>query len=215
MISVNAQQAYESVAQLDKNNSGSCVSMKVTVNAKDAQKVMENLLKAEGLSKGKSSGKKIAYETPILFSAISQQYINLFVSFDEVSKDKNAPVTAVSVFVRKGIDAPFETANSDSGLIANVKGFLEKKYSAALYDFDIALKKEAKRKEIEQTQKTLESLRKQMDGRVKDISNYEKDIEKAKANIEKAKSDTASARLSLENQQRVLIRQQEELNLVK
>jgi hypothetical protein len=215
MLTINAQQAYESTAQLDKTTSGPCVSTKVKVNAKDAQKIMETLFKAEGLSKGKSSGRKIAYEAPILFSTISPDYICLFVSFDEISKDKNAPVTTVNCFVKKGAEAPFETSYSDPRLIVNIKNFLDRKYNAALYVFDIAVKTELKQKEIEQTKKELENLYKRIESRTKDILNYEKDIEKAKVNIEKAKSDIETAKTLIENQQQVLIRQQEELTLIK
>jgi hypothetical protein len=215
MLTVNAQQAYESTAQLDRNTSGPCVSIQVKVNAKDAQKIMELLFKTEGLSKGKSSGKKIAYEAPILFSTISQKYICLFVSFDETSKDKNAPSTTVNFFVKKGPEAPFETSHSDPKLIVNIKNFLDQRYNAAVYAFDIAVKTELKQKELEQTEKELENLQKRVDSRTKDIANYEKDIEKAKANIEKAKSDIETAKTSIENQKAVLARQQEELSLIK
>ncbi|GHV57884.1 hypothetical protein FACS1894182_07970 [Bacteroidia bacterium] len=212
---VNAQQAYENTAQLDKKSSGSCVSIKVKLTAKDAQKVMENLFKSEGLKGGKSSGGKIAYEAPIMFSTISPGYINLFVSFDEASKDKNAPVTIVNFFVKKGADAPYENSRSDSEVIANVKNFLDQKYSSAVYDYDIAMKIEAKKKEIEQAKKDLDNLQKQIDNRTKDIAGYEKDIEKAKANIEKAKNDIENTNNSIENQKQVLTRKQEELTQIK
>jgi len=215
MSLVSAQQAYENNAQLDKQTSGTAVSIKVDVGAKDAQKIMEDLLKAEGLKGGKSSGKKIAYEAPILFSTLSQDYITLFVSFDETSKSKNTQETTVNLFVRKGANAPFETSQTDSDLIANMKNFLEQKYIAAVYNFDVAVKIDAKKKEIEQTKKELDNLQKQINNRTKDITGYERDIEKAKTNIEKAKTDIENAKNAIENQKQVLIRQQEELTQIK
>jgi len=215
ILVVNAQQAYEGSALLDKKTSGPCVSIQVRVNAKNAQTIMGNLLKAEGLKGGKSSGQKIAYETPILFSTISQNYINMFVSFDETSKDKNAPITTVNMLVRKGIEAPFETSRTDSVLIGNIISFLEQKYTSAVYSYNVAVKIDVKKKEIEATKKGLDNLQKQIDSRTKDIASYEKDIEKANANIEKAKSDIENAKSSIENQKQVLARQQEELTQIK
>lgn len=207
ILMANAQEAYENSAQLDKNTAGVCVSIKVEMGVKDAQKVMESLLKNEGLKGGKSSNQKIAYETLILFSTLSPQHINLFVSFEETGKEKNASAI-VNLFVKKGKDAPFETSTTDPDLVANVKKFLEQNYVTALYDYDIAMKIEAKKKEIEQTQKGLDNLQKQIDNRTKDI-------EKAKATIEKAETDIENAKNSIENQKQVLARQQEELSKIK
>ena len=215
MGAVNAQEAYETSTQLDKNASAPCVSMKVKLNVKDAQSVMDNLLKAEGLRGGKSSSKKIAYETPILFATISSNLINMYVSFDETSKDKSAPVTTVNLFIKKGAEAPFENSQTDAELIANVKNFLEQKYNTAIYNFEVTMKIEAKKKEIEQTKKELDNLQKLIDNRTKNIAGYEKDIEKAKANIEKANTDIENAKNSIENQKQVLTRQEEELNQIK
>jgi len=212
---VNAQEAYENSTQLDKIASAPCMSIKVQLNAKDAQTIMENLLKAGSLKGGKSSTRRIAYETPVLYSPISSSQISLFVTFDETSKDKNATVTTVNLFVRKGADGPFESSNTDADLIANVKNFLEQNYCTAIYDFGVALQIEAKRKEIEQTKKTLENLNKQINSRTKDITGYEKDIEKANSNIEKAKIDIENAKNSIEIQKQTLTKQEEELARIK
>jgi hypothetical protein len=215
MLVLNAQQSYETTARLDKKISGSCVSIKVKANVKDAQKIMEDLFKQEGLKGGKSSGKKIAYETPIMFSAISPNYINLFVSFEETSKDKVNPLTTVNVFVSKGAEAVFESTGTDPNLIVNIKNFLDKKYDIAVYNNDVAMKVEEKTQEIEKTNKELVNLQKQIESRTKDISSYEKDIEKAKSNIEKAKSDVETAKKSVENQKQILSKQNEELRQLK
>jgi hypothetical protein len=215
MLVLNAQQSYEATAKLDKKISGSCVSIKVKANVKNAQKIMEDILKQEGLKGGKSSGKKIAYETPIMFNAISPNYINLFVTFEETSKDNVNPITTVNVFVSKGAEAAFESAGTDPNLIVNVKNFLDQKYATAVYNNDIAMKIEEKTKEIEKTNKELVSLQKHIENRTKDISSYEKDIEKAKLNIEKAKSDIETDKKSIETQNQVLSRQNEELRQLK
>ena len=214
MSVVNAQEAFETSAQLDKNASAPCISIKVQLNAKDAQTVMDNLLKGS-LKGGKSSTKRIAYETPVLYSPISSTQICLFVTFDETSKEKNSPVTTVNMFISKGAKEAFESSNTDAGLIANVKKFLEQNYRAAIYDFGVSLQIEAKRKEIEQTKKTIDNLQKQINNRTKDIANYEKDIEKANANIEKAKTDIENTKNAIEIQNQVMVKQEEELRQIK
>ena len=212
---VNAQQAEESTATWDKYYGVPCVAIKVAVNAKDAQILMENLLKSEGLRGGKSSTKKIAYERAVLFSPISSSHINIYISFDDISKDKNTPATMVNMFVRKGTDAPFETSQTDAALIANVKKFLNQKYNPIIVEFVLVLKLEAKRKEIEQTKQEIENLQKLMDTRARTIAFYEKEIEKAKANIDKANIDIENALILIENQKQVLARQEEELTQIK
>ena len=128
VFAANAQQkSYENVTKLDKEMSGNCVSIDVVASLKDAQNVMEKLLKSNRLD-GKSSGKKLTYEK-IVFPEISTDYINMFVTFEPKSKSKTNPVTKVNVFVQKGISTTFESSNTDGNLILNLRNFLDTKYS--------------------------------------------------------------------------------------
>ena len=100
VFAANAQQkSYENVTKLDKEMSGNCVSIDVVASLKDAQNVMEKLLKSNRLD-GKSSGKKLTYEK-IVFPEISTDYINMFVTFEPKSKSKTNPVTKASTKIGK------------------------------------------------------------------------------------------------------------------
>jgi valyl-tRNA synthetase len=228
IVYLNAQ-AYEGTANLDKKTSGSCVSMKVSTDVKTAIKIMENLLKKENLKGGKTKGSAILFSEPTMYAAVSQNYINMFFSFDAISKDKNAPTTTVNMFVSKGADAPFESAGTDATLIANMKAFLDTKFSAEIYNNDVAMRQAEKQKEIEKASKDLDNLQKDVDKRTKDITSYENDIKKAqdnitkankeietaKNNIEKAKHDIVNGKQSVENQKKVVEKLQNELKQIK
>ncbi|MDR0798484.1 MAG: hypothetical protein LBN18_01805 [Dysgonamonadaceae bacterium] len=208
MLVVNAQQAFENKAKLDKTTTGACVSIKVPANVKDAQKVMETVLKNENLKGGKSSSKKIAYETPLLFSTISPNYIILYVTFEETSKDKKTPVTTVNLFVKKGPDAALENSSSDAALIANERTFLDQKYYPAVLENNTVLKTADKKKEIEKSKKEIEKLQKQVDSK-------KKETEKAKANISKSEKEIENTTKSIEDKQQGLNKLQEELKQIK
>ena len=185
VFAANAQQkSYENVTKLDKEMSGNCVSIDVVASLKDAQNVMEKLLKSNRLD-GKSSGKKLTYEK-IVFPEISTDYINMFVTFEPKSKSKTNPVAKVNVFVQKGISTTFESSNTDGNLILNLRNFLDTKYSQAIHDNDVTLKIASQTK------------------RTKDISTYEKNIEKAKNDIEKLKKDIEDQKQLIEKQNAAL-----------
>ena len=184
VFAANAQQkSYENVTKLDKEMSGNCVSIDVVASLKDAQNVMEKLLKSNRLD-GKSSGKKLTYEK-IVFPEISTDYINMFVTFEPKSKSKTNPVTKVNVFVQKGISTTFESSNTDGNLILNLRNFLDTKYSQAIHDNDVALKIASQTKDIKKTQN-------------------EKNIEKAKNDIEKLKKDIENQKQLIEKQNAAL-----------
>ena len=189
VFAANAQQkSYENVTKLDKEMSGNCVSIDVVASLKDAQNVMEKLLKSNRLD-GKSSGKKLTYEK-IVFPEISTDYINMFVTFEPKSKSKTNPVTKVNVFVQKGISTTFESSNTDGNLILNLRNFLDTKYSQAIHD--------------KKTQNEINKLESQMKKRTKDIFTYEKNIEKAKNDIEKLKKDIEDQKQLIEKQNAAL-----------
>ena len=203
VFAANAQQkSYENVTKLDKEMSGNCVSIDVVASLKDAQNVMEKLLKSNRLD-GKSSCKKLTYEK-IVFPEISTDYINMFVTFEPKSKSKANPVTKVNVFVQKGISTTFESSNTDGNLILNLRNFLDTKYSQAIHDNDVALKIASQTKDIKKTQKEINKLESQMKKRTKDISTYEKNIEKAKNDIEKLKKDIENQKQLIEKQNAAL-----------
>ena len=215
LFAINAQtpQAYEGTANFDKKTSGNCVSIKVPANVKDAQNIMSNLLKNYGL-KGKISGKTSTYEK-VAFEPFSTDYINLYISFDETSKSKDNPFTTVNMFVTKGVSTTFESSGTDASLIGNEKNFLNTKYYQEIYNNNVALKIDAKKKEIEQTQKQIDDLNKRIDNLNKAIIGYQKDIEKANNNITKAKSDIQKAQQSTEAAKTILAKQQAELKQIK
>ena len=191
VFAANAQQkSYENVTKLDKEMSGNCVSIDVVASLKDAQNVMEKLLKSNRLD-GKSSGKKLTYEK-IVFPEISTDYINMFVTFEPKSKSKTNPVTKVNVFVQKGISTTFESSNTDGNLILNLRNFLDTKYSQAIHDNDVALKIASQTKDIKKTQSEINKLESQIK------------IEKAKNDIEKLKKDIENQKQLIEKQNAAL-----------
>jgi predicted nucleic acid-binding Zn-ribbon protein len=177
--------SYEAIGKYNKKISGSCVAIKVSTDLKNAQSLMEALLKKEGL-KGKKQGKTLNYKT-IIYQTISPDYMNLNIAFEKTNKSKKNSVTTVYCFLSKGKfgESEFVSAVSDPQEIANLKNLLDTKYAEAIYNYDIALHEKAKKKNI--------------DKRTKDIKGYEKDIDKAKENIETAKRDIETAQKAVED----------------
>ena len=167
--------SYEALANIDKKTQANAVCIDVSANVKDAQEVMEKLLKNAGL-KGKG-GKILSYEK-IAFSEISTDYINMYIK----SKNKNNPVTKVNVFVQKGISTDYESSRSDVTLVTNLKYFLDSKYTTAINNNNLEQSINVSQKDVETKKKEVEKLK-------KDITVYEKNIKKAEENIKKANSD--------------------------
>ncbi len=198
-LSINAQQkAYESSASYDKKIIGNCVSIDVAIKAKEAQKIMFDLLKNNDL-KGKKSGNKIKYEK-IAFPAITTDYINMLMSFDVKSNNKKAPITTVNVFIQKGISASFESSSTDMDLITKLKSFLDNQYSQEVDKHNVGLRLDLKNEEIKKSEKSIEKLEKSVVKRNKDIDNYQEKISDAQKDIEKLKREISSVKELLQQQ---------------
>lgn len=203
LFTMNAQpKSYENVANLDKKISGNCVSIDVTASTKDAQKIMTDLLKSNRLT-GKSSKRTLTYEK-IVFSEISTDYINLFVTFEAKGKSKNNPITKVNVFVQKGISTTFESSNTDQSLVSNLKNFLDTKYVQEVHNNDVAIRIANQNKDIKKTQNEINKMEAKLKQRTKDISTYENNIKKANEDIEKLKKDIEAQKQLIEKQNQIL-----------
>ena len=182
--------SYEALANIDKKTQANAVCIDVSANVKDAQEVMEKLLKNAGL-KGKG-GKILSYEK-IAFSEISTDYINMYIGFEAKSKNKNNPVTKVNVFVQKGISTDYESSRSDVTLVTNLKYFLDSKYTTAINNNNLEQSINVSQKDVETKKKEVEKLK-------KDIKKAEENIKKANSDIDKLSKEIETLNQSIKQQ---------------
>ncbi len=201
----NAQNAYETTEKWDKTNAP-CVAVKVNSSVNDALKTLDTLLKNEGL-KGKKSRRTLVYEKTV-FPTISTEYINLYAKAVLLNKDKKNPITAVYVFVSKGIGSDYVSSSTDALLVSNLKTFLDEKYTQEIFKSFIATKVDAKSKQIKDASSAISALEKNIKKRTKDVEKAQKEIDKANLDIDKAKRD-------IEVQQNLLKQLETELKEIK
>ena len=211
-IGLNAQNSYETKGKWEKTE-GSCVAIKVSTSVDNAIKTLETMLRRDGLN-GKKSGKTLKYEKTV-FTAISTDYINLYVKAESANKDKKNPVTAVYVFISKGIVNDFVSSSNDKVLIDSLMSYLDQKYAAQIQENFVNAKIEAKNKEIDEISKSIANMEKTVNKKTEDVEKLEKQIEKAQKDITNNKKDIEKTKKDLETHRNLLKTKQKELNEIK